>query len=53
MTFEEWFRKLKRIAEKQGNKNIISDDAESYREYYADGDSPQDAYFQETKYIMY
>lgn len=50
MTFEEWFKQLKKYAEKQYCSRLIDDnDAESYKEYYLDGDSPQSTFDQEAK----
>lgn len=49
-SFEDWFNALRRYALKQGEGRLISDDAESYMEYYSDGDSPQEAFNQEKKY---
>lgn len=50
MTFEEWWDAFLAYAKKQSGSWVINQQQrDSYREYYSDGDSPEDAFFQEMK----
>lgn len=47
MTFDNWFSKLYEFAVTKGMAPIIGGDKESYREYYDDGDSVEETFYNE------
>lgn len=46
MTFDDWYKKLKAIARDYGYQ-CLSPDQDSYREWFDDGLSPEDAFDEE------
>lgn len=49
--FESWFAALYEIAFSRGCPEIINmDDPDSYRDYYDDGDSPEECFLNELSY---
>lgn len=48
MDFESWFNHLVIYARDDNNEDLINkEDPESYRDYWEDGDSPEDTYYAE------
>jgi hypothetical protein len=53
MTFEEWFKQLLEYAAQMGAEGAVDIyNPESYREYYDDGDSPEDAYHDDIGIVL-
>ncbi len=51
MSWEEWVEAFNRIAYLCGFPDYATTDEESFKEYWADGDSPQDAWDMEVSYF--
>lgn len=46
MEFDVWIKELKKIATDNDNEDAIDlENPEEYREYFEDGDSPEECYF--------
>ena len=53
MNFEQWWQALQAHARTIGQADLINiNDQESYREYFEDGDSPQEVVAMELSYVV-